>query len=363
MEIFCFPKARFELVYSLCMNMHRLEKLHPGDKVAVLSPSFAAPGMFPEVFELGLKRLRDVFHLEPVEFPTTRKLGATTDERTRDLIEAFERKEIKAVIASIGGDDQVTYIKNLPAAPFIKNPKPFFGYSDNTHFANFLWLNGIPSFYGGSVMNQCAMQMKMDEFTVRYMEHALFESGECELTSSDTFNEIGLDWSDVTNLQKQRSHEKNDGWYWDGVASAQATTWGGCVESIDELLRHGNPIPSLEEFGKIVLMVETSEEIPPAPYVRRVFRALGERGILERIQGVFVGRAKAWEFDKQNALEQRHEYREAQRAMILKIVRAYNKNVPIVQGLDFGHTDPQIPMPYGSSCRIDGASKRVFVEF
>ncbi len=137
--------------------MQKLSKLQKGDKVAILSPSFAAPGMFPAVYELGLQRLRDVFGLVPGEYPTTRKLGASTQERAQDLITAFEDKEIKAVIATIGGDDQVTYIKDLPSEPFAKNSKPFFGYSDNTHLMNFLWLNGIPSYYGGSVMTQLAM--------------------------------------------------------------------------------------------------------------------------------------------------------------------------------------------------------------
>ncbi|HTY39564.1 MAG TPA: LD-carboxypeptidase, partial [Candidatus Paceibacterota bacterium] len=140
------------------MNFVSLNKLKKGDKVAILSPSFAAPGKWPRVYELGLKRLRETFELEPVEFPATKKLGASKEDRSKDLIDAFENKEIKAVIASLGGDDQITYIKNLPASPFINNPKPFFGFSDNTHFENFLWLNGIPSYYGGSLFTEFAMQ-------------------------------------------------------------------------------------------------------------------------------------------------------------------------------------------------------------
>ncbi len=99
-----------------------------------------------------MERLRELFELEPVEFPTTRKLDATAEEKSNDLVAAFESKEIKAVIASIGGDHQVRYVKNLPLEPFIRNPKPYFGYSDNTHVMNFLWLNGIPSYYGGSIL-------------------------------------------------------------------------------------------------------------------------------------------------------------------------------------------------------------------
>lgn len=343
--------------------MKTLRKLRPGQRVAVLSPSFAAPGMFPEVFELGLQRLRDVFGLVPVEFPTTRKLGATKEERMRDLIAAFEDPDIKAVFASIGGDDQVTYIKRLPDAPFAENPKPFFGYSDNTHFMNFLWQNGIPSFYGGSVMTQCAMQGHMDDYTVASMRKALFETGETEIVPSKTFNEIGLGWRDPANLSKERVQEKNDGWYWDRAADASGLTWGGCLESIDELLRHDIPLPSLEEFERAVLVTETCEEISPAAYVARVYRALGERGILGRVRAVLVGRPKAWEFDKPQEKDVREQYRRDQRETILRVVRAYNPHIPVVQNLDFGHTDPQIALPYGMPVRLEGASQKIFVTY
>lgn len=87
------------------MDFINLNKLKKGDKVAILSPSFAAPGKWPQVYELGLKRLREIFELEPVEFPATKKIGASKDERSKDLVDTFENKEIKAVIASLGGDD------------------------------------------------------------------------------------------------------------------------------------------------------------------------------------------------------------------------------------------------------------------
>ena len=135
------------------MKFQKLPKLKVGDKVAIVSPSFAAPGVWPHVYELGLKRVREIFGLEPVEFPATKKVDATTKEKMEDLKSAFTDPEIKAVIASLGGDIQVTYIKYLEEFKdiFVNNPKPFFGFSDNTHFCNFLWLNGIPSFYGASL--------------------------------------------------------------------------------------------------------------------------------------------------------------------------------------------------------------------
>jgi hypothetical protein len=38
-------------------------KLTAGDRVAVVSPSFAAPGMFPAVHEVAMRRLRKDFGL------------------------------------------------------------------------------------------------------------------------------------------------------------------------------------------------------------------------------------------------------------------------------------------------------------
>lgn len=343
-------------------EMIHLPKLKKGDKVAILSPSFAAPGKWPQVYELGLKNLRDVFGLEPVEFPTTKKLGASGEERAKDLVDAFENKEIKAVITSIGGDDQVTYIKNLPSEPFIQNPKPFFGFSDNTHLANFLWLQSTPSYYGGALFTQFAVQ-KIDAFTEKYLNYALFESGERELEASSVYNDMGLDWNDPANLDKERTYEPNDGWHWDGEGNTEGISWGGCVESIDELLRHDIQIPSLKDFENIILFTESSEEIPSADYVFRVYRALGERGILERVKGILVGRPKAWEFDKQKNVEEKKEYKEKQREAILRAVRQYNKAVPVVQNLDFGHTNPQIAFPYGGHIRINSKEKRIFATF
>ncbi|MCC6311241.1 MAG: hypothetical protein IT345_10040 [Trueperaceae bacterium] len=63
-------------------------KPRPGDKVAVLSPSFAAPAVAPAVHEQALRRLAEVTGLVPVEFPTTRKVGASPRERAaqRDAV-------------------------------------------------------------------------------------------------------------------------------------------------------------------------------------------------------------------------------------------------------------------------------------
>ncbi len=343
--------------------MRKLDKLSPGDKVAIVSPSFAAPAHFPHVYQLGLQRLQEKFNLVPVEYPSTADAKATSKDKIRDLVTAFSDDEIKAVVATIGGDMQVTYVKTIAPDVFAENPKPFFGYSDNSHIANFLFLNGIPSFYGGSIFTQYAMQGSMDEYTVKYLRHALFDTGETELVPSDYFNDIDLSWENPNLLNERRPQEPSEGWSWNGNQSGTGNLWGGCLESVDEMLRHATAIPSLESFNDIVLMFETSEEIPHHDYVSRVIRAFGERGILERVQGVLMGRAKAWEFSKQQSSELKKAYRDRQQETVLRMIRNYNQSIPVVQNMDFGHTDPQVPMPYGNSVSIYPSERRIVACF
>jgi muramoyltetrapeptide carboxypeptidase LdcA involved in peptidoglycan recycling len=129
------------------------------------------------------------------------------------------------------------------------------------------------------------------------------------------------------------------------------------------MLRHNIEIPTLDQFENIILFTETSEEIPSSDYVHRVYRALGERGILENIKGILVGRAKAWNFDNQNSENVKKEYRKKQQETILEVVRKYNKDIPVVQNLDFGHTDPNIPLPYGGKIKIISDNQKIFAEF
>src|SRR4051794_4839577 len=90
-------------------------KAEPGDKVAVLSPSFAAPAVAPQVHEQALARLQALTGLVPVEFATTRRLDAAARDRADDLNAAFADPEIRAVLATIGGEDQITVVPHLDA--------------------------------------------------------------------------------------------------------------------------------------------------------------------------------------------------------------------------------------------------------
>ena len=90
-------------------------KPRPGDRIAVLSPSAGLPGILPLPYELGLRRLREDFGLVPVEYPTTRTTAASAPARAADIHAAFADPDVAAVVASIGGHDQITVLPHLDA--------------------------------------------------------------------------------------------------------------------------------------------------------------------------------------------------------------------------------------------------------
>ncbi len=341
----------------------RLSKLELGDQVGIISPSAGLPGKFPWVQDLGLVRMREIFGLEPIEYPTTRMMGSSLEDRARDVTAAFADPNNKAVFASIGGSDQIKLIKHLDPQIFLDNPKPFFGYSDNTHLHNFLWNLGIPSYYGGGIMNQFGMNIAMFDSTVRSIKHALFDKGEFELEVAREYNDEGLDWSVKENVSKPRKLEQNDGLIWDGDTSVEGILWGGCVESLVVQMGTAKYLPKDDDLNDTILVLETAEDIPEHWIIEYLLTGFGERGWLDRFQAILVGRPKAWEFNKQNSAEQKAAYRREQRETVIKTVREYNKTIPIIQNVDFGHTDPQIILPLGQKARIMSDEQKIYLHY
>ena len=350
--------ARLEL---MSVPFVRLKKPAPGDVAAIVSPSAGLPGRFPWVQDLGLRRLRDEFGLIPREYPTTRQMGASYRDRARDVMAAFADPAVKVVLASIGGEDEIGLIKHLDPSVFLANPKPFFGYSDNTHLHNFLWRLGIPSFYGLSTMVQLGMPGGMHPLTVRSLRHALFEAGEMEVEVSDRFTDVELTWEDPANLNRRRPMEANDGLIWDDGVDAEGRLWGGCLEVLLGVILAGQFVPDDDDLDGVVLYLETSEETPSAFVVGYFLTALGERGWLDRISGLLVGRPKAWTLVNPIDADARAAFRRAQRDAVVTAVRRYNRTIPIVMNMDFGHTDPQIIIPSGGRARIVTSQHRVFL--
>jgi muramoyltetrapeptide carboxypeptidase LdcA involved in peptidoglycan recycling len=348
----------------MSIDLVRPPKARPGDKVAVLSPSFAAPGFAPQVHEQAMRRLTEVTGLVPVEYPTTRRLGASAQDRADDVNAAFADPQIRAVLATIGGEDQITVVPHLDPDLARADPKPFLGYSDNTNLLSWLWTQGVAGFYGGSTQVHLGPGPAVDPCHAASLRAALLTGERLEVTDPGESEDVGKDWLDPAALAEYGDRRPTEPWTWAGPArSVTGPTWGGCIEVIQWLLTAGRFPADAAVLQGGILLVETSEEVIPAREMGWILRSLGERGVLAAVDAVLVARPPAANLERRSSPAEAAAYRAVQRDTALGIIGRYNPDAVVCVGVPFGHTRPQWILPYGGEVTLDGAAHRLWAEY
>lgn len=346
------------------MQFKQPPSLKPKDKVAIVSPSSAMPFLFPWVYEQGIERLKTVFQLEPVEYPTARQtpdyLSQNPKARAEDINKAFADPSIKAIIATIGGIDQIRILPYLDPEVISANPKIFMGYSDCTNLHLFLWNLGITSYYGGAIMTQFAMGGGMQDYTVQSIRKALFEPPIGQVHAAHEYSDADLDWANQENLSKKRPMYPSSGWIWHNWHNEKITgrLWGGCLEVLDLHLSVRRYLPNFERLHDTILFIETSEDMPAEGFVYCFVAALGELGLLKKFKAILVAYPKAQFCDNQPP-GGREAFILSQQEAIKSALRDYQSNIPVVFNMNFGHTDPQLIIPNGGIVSIDGSNKTI----
>lgn len=332
--------------------------LSPGDRIAIVAPSSGGARAAKHVFELGLERLREQFNLEPVIFPTARQSGAFLSRNPRaraaDIHEAVRDPEISGIMATIGGSDQLRVLSHLDPELLRDHPTRFYGMSDNTNLQLLLWRAGVVSYNGAQLMNELAVPGELPAYTERYCRRAFFEQSMGELEpAAEWTDEPSTWWNDPDAMDSPPTYEPNPGWQWAGAdRTVEGRLWGGTQSIIEWQLATDRFLPEPQRLDGAVLCLETSEQLPEPEVVAGTLMCLGERGFLERFDGVLVGRAPSRSFLDEPPQAQRERYRERLRRAIIDEIQRYNPDAPIVLGVDWGHTTPIAPLPLGERCQL-----------
>lgn len=326
-------------------------QLRPGNRVAVVSPSWGGPGTFPHRHEAGVRQLEERFGVTVVMMEHTRAapefVAEHPEARAADLMAAFADPTIAGIITSIGGDDSVRLIQHLDLDVIARNPKVFLGFSDTTslHFA--CLTAGLTSFYGPAIMAGFGENAGMHRYTADGVARALFSVepiGRVPL-NDEGFTTERLEWSDPS-LQSQRRVLQPAGVprMLQGTGVVSGRLIGGCADVL-EMLKGTAWWPPVDYWDAAILFYETSEESPSPTSVHRWLRNFAAQGILQRISGMLLARPdRGPDPEYQDKLEA---------AVVAAFAEAGMPNVPILSGLDFGHTSPMMTLPYGVRASIE----------
>jgi len=321
------------------------KKLEKGDTIGIIAPS--AGLYFPHRLDNAIKFLEAQGYIVK-EFPCTRKNNgwesAPAENRAKEIMDAFKDKEVKAIIALIGGTVATQTLKYLDFEKIKQNPKIFCGYSDNSilHYA-FYTRSNLTTFYGPCIITQFGEYPEPLKHTLDHFNKALTSSSPIGIVKpSESWTDEFLDWSKKLDLTRPRKLKENKGFEWLRKGKTKGKIMGGCLTSIVHL-------PGTiywPDYKDKILFLELPEgqkfdEGEPLPYIDWYLSQLEILGVFGQIKGLIFGRPFRYSEEDTNILKKK------------LIERTKDYDFPILFGADIGHSDPQITIPLGVEVLID----------
>lgn len=317
------------------------ERLRPGDTVATISISGGRAGDADMLwrYELGKKRLEDIFGLKVVETPHalmgSEYLYSHPEDRVADLHWALEDPEVKGIITNMGGDDSYRLLPYLDYELIRSHPKIYMGFSDITTTCCCFAHAGVMNYYGPGLLTPIAQPGRLDEYTENAMRKALF-SGETIGRVEPCRRYTSIEWRDLP--ESDITWQDNPGYQLiQGHGKVCGRLIGGCMGPLQQIM--GTEIfPGRELWEGSIIFMENISPYNSALAALHGWRALAASGALDVCAGIITP-----------AMSEKDEQ------MLLKVLRqeVHREDLPVLEGVDFGHRTPMTVLPVGAMAELD----------
>lgn len=317
--------------------------LNQGDLVAVFSPSWAGPNLFPWRFERGMRKLRALGFRTMASAHACANVdgkAGIAQQRAEDFEALFCDPHVKAIIASIGGNDARTLVPIIDWEVVARHPKWFIGYSDTTALqCALLSKAGMASLYGPTVMTDFA---ELPDMPIQ-SEASFLESVRGNLLPSvdvvESLYEECPDWGGPNAQETPRRSVKAAAPFVIGSGITRGRMVGGCIESLAEFVC-GNEDACFFAGAGDLLLLETSRQQLSVEVLAKQLETLSARIDFPSLEGIIFG-AKCWgSGDYEIVATQLDD-------------ACAKVPVPIVVGLPLGHIAPCLTVALGIDYHLD----------
>lgn len=324
--------------------MHLPDRLREGDTIGVVAPSRS----FSLINEKWIENAQRFFSERGIGVRFSRHClenwhenGGTIEQRVADLMEMFDDRRIKALITAIGGYNSNQLLEHLDYEVIRRNPKIFIGYSDITALNNAIHAKTGLVTFSGPHFSTLGEPFPFN-YTIKYFDDLLLQAKrDIDVIESSDFAEDA--WYVHTDNPQPRILQKNPGWRIHREGQAEGELVGGNIVTLCALIGT-EYLPETE--GKILFLEDCAET--GAAEVDRALTQLRQTGILKRVCGLIVGRfPSATGFDERRTLDE----------LLLRVTEEYD--IPVISGVDFGHTEPMATLPIGIPCLMDAVQRRI----
>jgi muramoyltetrapeptide carboxypeptidase len=307
-------------------------KLRAGDTIRVIAPARSLAMIDPATRAIADGRLRDLGlrvtfgrHVEDSDAFTSSSVQARID----DLHEAFENVEAAAIFTVIGGYNSNQLLRYIDWELIRAHPKIFCGYSDITALQHAIWAKTGLLTYSGPHYSTFGQKLHAD-YTVDYFIRCLMADAPFGIQPS-------AQWSDDAWYQDQDSRTlvPNNGYLVLNEGIAEGRILGGNLCTLN-LLQGTEYFP---DFAGAIVFLEDDAESQPHTFDRNLQSLIDQRGF-EQVRGLVIGRFQKATGMTPDLLRTIIETKRELRAL------------PVIAGVDFGHTDPKITFPIGGTAQL-----------
>lgn len=318
------------------------KKLQKGDTVVVIAPSASMHIIKKKTIKNAVKSLENLGlfvkyakHVNEIdEFKSS-----SIKSRIDDIHEAFRDKEVKAIIAVIGGFNCNQLLRGLDWNLIKNNPKIVCGFSDITALNNAMYAKtGLITYHGPCFFTfgqKCCTQ-----YTIDYFKKCLMSEPPYFLKPAKTW--FSDEWYES---QEDKYLIPNQGYWVLTEGAFKGTIVGGNLSTFN-LLQGTEYMSSL--INSILFIEDNYESLPN--HFNRDLQSLIQQPGFSSVQGIMIGR-----FLKVSKID---------RNLLEKIIKSKKEldNMPIIANVDFGHTDPKITFPIGGFCEIFASDKKIEIK-
>ena len=331
------------------MALIKPKRLISGDTFCTVSVSHGWAGDINTKwrYDCGKKRLEDLYGLNVLPAPNSMRgndfLSKHPEARADDIMWAFENKNIKAIIANVGGNDSIKLLPFIDATLIKNNPKIFIGMSDVMNINLLCLKSGLSTFYGHNLFTIGEAQ-GFHSYSGKWFRKSLFETvpiGIIEPSDNWTCDKL-----DPHNENFVREYYQNAGYELiQGQGIAQGSLIGGHTGI---MWLENEPIAlSANDYKNSILFIEDIPEFFSPDNLKDFLIWLGRNEFLQKLNGIIIGKlSEKVSFEKHSAV-------------IKNVIgNEYGlRNLPVLYGLNFGHTSPIIVIPYGAKAEINCEKK------
>jgi muramoyltetrapeptide carboxypeptidase len=320
------------------------DKLKSGDNVRIVTParSLSLPWISKELQDIATRRIKEL-GLEITFGKHVKEMNSfqssSIKSRVEDLHDAFEDTSVKMILTVIGGYNSIELLPYLDYKMIKKNPKILCGYSDITALQNGIFSKTCLATYSGPhYFNFGAI--KGFDYSLDYFKKCLFESKPFRISSSD-------EWSNDRwgNCQNNRNFTKNGGMFVLNEGEAKGTIIGSNLVTFHAL----SGTPYMPSFKNTIMFLEDDEEENVYSF-NRTLNSLTQNPEFSGVKAIVFGRfqpeSKIGKEELVSIIENNKMLRE----------------IPIIGGVDFGHTDPRITFPIGGKSRLSVEGNEINLE-